>query len=114
MRLQDIFRGNFDSELKTMLKEDEFSHKMSDFINSYSNFASNIDHDKLYRQLEILAIFYDNLMEPLRDFVNRTPSEKISMKGRFEVHHYKTSSKKKFKHLFMRTSPMSRSLKVKR
>jgi polyhydroxyalkanoate synthase len=96
-QIQNTLRGNFDFELKTKLSEDEFSDKLSNFINSYSNLASKIDHNKLYRQLEILANYYDNLLEPLRDFVNRTPSEKISMKGRFEVHHYKTNSKKKFK-----------------
>ena len=96
-QIQDTLRGSFDSELKTKLSSEEFSHKLSDFINSYSNLASNIGHHKLYRQLEVFANYYDNLVEPLRDFVNRTPSEKISMEGRFEVHHYKTDSKKKFK-----------------
>jgi polyhydroxyalkanoate synthase len=96
-QIQDNVRGNFDSKLRKELSEEDFSQKLSHFINSYSDFASTIEHDKLYRQLEILANYYDDLIEPLRDYVNRTPSEKISMDGRFEVHHYKTNSKKKFK-----------------
>jgi polyhydroxyalkanoate synthase len=39
----------------------------------------------------------DSMVEPFRDIVNRTPSEVIPMYGRFEVHHYKTSSQQKLK-----------------
>jgi DNA-binding transcriptional ArsR family regulator len=39
----------------------------------------------------------DSIIEPFRDIVNRTPSEVIPMGGRFEIHHYKTSSPPKFK-----------------
>jgi polyhydroxyalkanoate synthase len=39
----------------------------------------------------------DLMAEPIRDNVNRTTSEVIPMEGRFEVHHYKTLSRQKFK-----------------
>ena len=44
---------------------------------------------------------YDNLIEPIRDTINRTPSEIIPMEGTFEVHHYKTDSPQKFKTLIL-------------
>jgi len=40
---------------------------------------------------------YDNLIDPIRDTNNRTPSEIIPMDGTSEVHHYKTDSPQKFK-----------------
>lgn len=95
-QIQESFRTTFDMEIKNKLSQEEFSQKLSEFINSYSNLAPNIEHDKLYRQLEICANYYDNFVEPLRDFVNRTPSSKIPMKGRFEIHHYESKSEKKY------------------
>ena len=96
-KIQDEIRFTFDGELKDTLKKREFSKSLSDFIGSYTEFVSSLNHDKLYRQLEKMTSNYDNIIEPIRDRVNRTPSEIIPMKGKFEVHHYKTSSPQKFK-----------------
>ncbi len=96
-KIQDELRSSFDSEIRNSLKESDFSKTLSNFISSYSKFASSVHHDKLFRQLENMFENYDALIEPIRDSVNRTESEVIPMKGKFEVHHYKTNSPKKFK-----------------
>ncbi|QLH07355.1 alpha/beta fold hydrolase [Nitrosopumilus ureiphilus] len=96
-KIQDEIRSSFDTEIRSSLKKPDFSKTLSNFINSYTEFASSIHHDKLFRQLESTINNYDTLIEPIRDAVNRTQSEVIPMKGKFEVHHYKTNSPQKFK-----------------
>ncbi len=96
-KIQDEVRGIFDAEIQNHLKKSDFSKTLSNFIKSYTRFATSIHHDKLYKHLENVIYNYDNIVEPVRDAINRTPSEVIPMKGRFEVHHYKTDSPQKFK-----------------
>ena len=96
-KIQDEIRVTFDGELKDALTKKKFSKSLSDFISSYTEFSPSLNHDKLYRHLETVISIYDNIIEPIRDHVNRTPSEIIPMKGKFEIHHYKTSSTQKFK-----------------
>jgi polyhydroxyalkanoate synthase len=96
-KIQDEIRTTFDAELKNTLQKRDFSKSLSDFIDSFTEFTSIIHHDKLYRYLEAMINNYDHMIEPIRDTLNRTPSEIIPMKGTFEVHHYKTSSPPKFK-----------------
>jgi class III poly(R)-hydroxyalkanoic acid synthase PhaC subunit len=96
-KIQDEIRTTFDTELKNILQKTDFSKSLSDFIDSFTEFASTVHHEKLYRYLETMISNYDHMIEPIRDAINRTPSEIIPMKGNFEVHHYKTSSPPKFK-----------------
>ena len=96
-KIQDEVRSTFDTTLKDVLQKTEFSQSLSDLVDSFTEFAAVAHHDKLYRYLETVIKNYDNMIEPIRDVVNRTPSEIIPMKTKFEVHHYKTSSTQKFK-----------------
>ena len=96
-KIQDKFRYTFDSELKNRLRKLEFCKSLSDFIRSYSELAPVLSHDKSYRYFETVMNNLDLMAEPIRDSVNRTTSEVIPMEGRFEVHHYKTLSRQKFK-----------------
>ena len=96
-KIQDEIRSNFDTELKNILQKTDFSKSLSDLVGSFTEFALVGHHDKLYRYLEAMISNYDHMIEPIRDTVNRTPSEVIPMKAKFEVHHYKTSSPQKFK-----------------
>ncbi|NQV40336.1 MAG: alpha/beta fold hydrolase [Nitrosopumilus sp.] len=96
-KIQDEIRSTFDTEIRNNLKTTEFTKSLSDFISSYTEFALSAQHDELYRQFETMFNVYDRMIEPIRDTVNRTPSEIIPMKGKFEVHHYKSDSPQKFK-----------------
>ncbi len=96
-KIQDEIRSTFDVELKNVLQKTDFSKSLSDVIDSFTKFASTVHHDKLYRHFETMIRNYDHMIEPIRDAINRTPSEIIPMKGNFEIHHYKTTSPKKFK-----------------
>lgn len=96
-KIQNDIRNTFDAEIRNHLKKSDFSKTLSNFVKSYIEFAPLIYHDKLYRYFENTISNYDHVVEPVRDAVNRTPSEVIPMKGRFEVHHYKTDSPQKFR-----------------
>lgn len=96
-KIQDKIRSTFDVELRSNLEQKEFSKSLSALVDSFAEFALVGHHDKLYRHLETMIGYYDNMLEPIRDTINRTPSEIIPMDGTFEVHHYKTDSPQKFK-----------------
>ena len=96
-KIQDKIRSTFDVELRSNLEQKEFSKSLSALVDSFAEFALVGHHDKLYRHLETMIGHYDNMLEPIRDTINRTPSEIIPMSGTFEVHHYKTDSPQKFK-----------------
>jgi len=96
-KIQDKIRSTFDAELRSNLEQREFSKSLSSFVGSFTEFASVGHHDSLYKYLETMIGQYDNIIEPIRDTINRTPSEVIPMKGKFEIHHYKTDSPQKFK-----------------
>ena len=96
-KVQDNIRSTFDTELRSNLEQKEFSKSLSALVGSFAEFASVGHHDSLYKYLETMICHYDNMIEPIRDTINRTPSEIIPMGGTFEVHHYKTDSPQKFK-----------------
>jgi len=83
---QDKFRYIFDSELKNMLKKTEFSKSLADFMNSYTKLTHILNHGESYRSFQSIINNLDSMVEPIRDVLNRTPSEVISMGGRFEIH----------------------------
>ena len=96
-KIQDKIRSTFDVELRSNLEQKEFSKSLSALVDSFAEFTLVGHHDKLYRHLETMIGNYDNMLEPIRDTINRTPSEIIPMSGTFEVHHYKTDLPQKFK-----------------
>ena len=96
-KIQDTIRSTFNEYLQNNLRDEKFSKSLSDLVESYTEFAPNINHDKLYKYLESINRNYDHKVEPIRDTINRTPSKVIHMKGKFEIHHYPTSTPKKFK-----------------
>lgn len=96
-KIQDEIRNTFDANLKNDLQKTDFLKSLSDLVESFTDFAPVGNQDKIYRYLETKIRIYDNLVEPMRDSINRTPSEIIPMKAKFEIHHYKTDLPKKFK-----------------
>jgi len=96
-KIQDKIRSTFDAKLRSNLKQKDFSKSLSALVGSFTEFTSVGRHDALYKYLETMISHYDNMIEPIRDTINRTLSEIIPMGGTFEVHHYKTDSPQKFK-----------------
>ena len=94
--IQKELRKTFDDELRGILTDKDFSKSLSHLISASTEIATMFQHDKAYRNYEKSIHSYDDMVESFRDYVNRTHSEIISMPGEFEMHHYKTSSPKKF------------------
>lgn len=96
-KTQNAIRKSFDSDLRARLDEEKFASCVGDFVTSISKLAEHTGYAR------IRNIFYDTFLsasrslEPIRDSVNRTPSEEITMKGRFNLLHYKSPVKKKYK-----------------
>lgn len=95
-KAQNAVRKSFDLNLRARLDEEGFASCIGNFVVSAARLAEHTGYAR------IRNIFYDTFLsasrslEPIRDSVNRTPSEEITMKGRFNLLHYKSSAKKKY------------------
>lgn len=94
-KIENSMRASFDSSLRQRLGEKDITlsiarlvesqlrmeTKGSDFLIAYSDYFSKISQT----------------FQPIRDTINRTPSEIIPMGGRFHLHHYVSKNEKKHK-----------------
>lgn len=96
-KIQNAARATFDSSLRESLRQEDFCKSLSKLIDSYAEYAAYFHLNKSYRNYEVFLSFLDSFMEPIRDSVNRTPADVIKMQGRFDVHHYRSSTKPKYK-----------------
>ena len=87
-KTQTNIRTSFDSTLRDCLNENIFASSMADYVDAwtkivpswYSQFRNNFN----------FSLYENKILEPIRDTINRTPSEVIEMKGRFKLLHYKS------------------------
>jgi class III poly(R)-hydroxyalkanoic acid synthase PhaC subunit len=87
-KTQTDIRTSFDSTLRNCLNEDTFASSMANYVNAwtkiipawYDQFNDNFN----------FSLCENKILEPIRDTINRTPSEVIEMKGRFKLLHYKS------------------------
>lgn len=96
-KIRNTIRATFDDSIRESLKNEIFVKNLSDFIDSFSKFSKLLGYDEIYKFYENVFSLLDGLLEPVRDNVNRTPSEVIKMKGRFDLHHYRSNEKIKYK-----------------
>jgi polyhydroxyalkanoate synthase len=111
--IEKTIRSSFDSTLRDDLNDDTLASSMSDYVNSWIKLCG------LFGCNQFTANFYDflsyanQILEPLRDNINRTPSDIINcsktscytavlsnnnqtpsdiveMKGSFKIRHYKS------------------------
>lgn len=88
--IEKTIRTSFDTTLRDDLNDNTLASSMTDYVDSWANLSN------LFGYKQITANFYDffsyanRILEPLRDNINRTPSEVIDTKGRFELLHYKS------------------------
>jgi len=94
-RTQTNIRTSFDSTLRNCLNEDAFASSMTDCVNAWTK----IIVPSWYNQFtdNYFALYENKILEPIRDTINRTPSEVIEMKGRFKLLHYKSEDTVKHK-----------------
>ncbi len=95
-KIRNMMRASFDSTLRQKLCEPDVGPSVSNFIDAWLNIVKISGYTKDDFFLELLS-FRSRLFEPLRDNLNRTPSKEIKIKGKFHVHHYKSTVKKRHK-----------------
>lgn len=96
-KIQNKVRSAFDSALRQKLNEESFASSLAGLVNARMKFAKLLGYDKIYNNLADFYLAGSRALEPIRDNVNRTPSEIIQMDGRFSLIHYKPVVKQKYK-----------------
>ncbi len=96
-KIQNSVRSTFDSTLRQHLKEENFASLIGKLVDARARFDDLTEYAKIRSIFNDIFLAGSRLLEPVRDTLNRTPSEKITMRGRFNLLHYKSSVKKKHK-----------------
>ena len=95
--IQNTIRSSFDSTLDGLLNENNVTSSMTNYIDSWLDLVSLTDYKEFTRNFHNFLSYANQMLEPLRDNVNRTPSEIIKMRGRFNLLHYKSDLPSKHK-----------------
>jgi polyhydroxyalkanoate synthase subunit PhaC len=96
-KIQKTMLSMFDSTLRQKLNEEGFASSLASLINARMRFAKLVGYDKIYNNMADLYLAGSRELEPIRDNVNRTPSEVIQMNGKFSLIHYKPVVEQKYK-----------------
>jgi polyhydroxyalkanoate synthase subunit PhaC len=94
---QDRMRAVFNSVLDRRLNEESFASNLAAALNSWIEIMDLFKHFQFASNFSDYLSYVSRQFEPLRDNLNRTPSEIIGMKGRFNLLHYKTNLEQKQK-----------------
>ncbi len=86
---QNTMRAAFNSALRNRLNEDSFASSLGAALDSWTEMMDLSRYYHFARRFSDFLSYISRQFEPLRDSVNRTPSEVIKMKGRFHLLHYK-------------------------
>jgi polyhydroxyalkanoate synthase len=95
--IEKTIRSSFDTTLRDNLNDDALSSSMADYIDSWLKLVSLSDYKEATKNFHNFLSYANKMLEPLRDSINRTPSEVIEMKGRFNLLHYKSDLPSKHK-----------------
>ncbi|MDC8451409.1 MAG: alpha/beta fold hydrolase [Candidatus Nitrosotalea sp.] len=96
-KIQSTISFSFDSTLERLLNENTMAASMTDYIDSWLELVNLADYKELTRNFHNFISYANRVLEPLRDSINRTPSEIIEMRGRFHLLHYKSDFPSKYK-----------------
>lgn len=83
-------RSSFDTTLRDDLNNNELASSMADCVKSWAKLCDVFGYRQFTANFYDLSSNANMLLEPLRDNINRTSSEVINMKGRFNLLHYKS------------------------
>jgi len=94
-KMQNSIRSTFDSALRGYLKKESFASTVANVMDASVRIADLTGYAKIRNRLNDFFLSASRLLEPVRDGMNRTPSEVIIMKGRFSLLHYKCPVQRK-------------------
>ena len=87
--LDKILRSRFRAALDKKFRDDNFVNTLSDTVTSYSELARVTALGKVYKHLSNKSSVWNNdFIEPIRDTLFRTPSEKICEIEKYSLFHY--------------------------
>jgi polyhydroxyalkanoate synthase subunit PhaC len=87
--LDKILRSRFRKAFDEKFREENFVNALSDTIASYSELARVTGIGKMYKHLSNKSSAWNNdFIEPIRDMLFRTPSEKICEIEKYSLFHY--------------------------
>lgn len=95
-KIENAMRASFDSALRDRLGEEAVCYSLARLIDSQVELAEK-GYNNIFINFSDMFSRFNRLYEPFRDTINRTPSEIISLNGRFHLHHYKSDLPKKYK-----------------
>lgn len=88
--IEKTIRSSFDTTLRDDLNDDPLASSMADYVDSWAKLCGLFGYKQITANFYDLFSYANRILEPLRDNINRTPSEVIDTKGRFELLHYKS------------------------
>jgi polyhydroxyalkanoate synthase subunit PhaC len=87
--LDKVLRSRFRKAFDEKFREEDFVNTLSDTIASYSELAKITGLGKMYRHLSnTLSVCNNDFIEPIRDTLYRTPSQKICELEKYSLFHY--------------------------
>ncbi|MDE1830438.1 MAG: alpha/beta fold hydrolase [Thaumarchaeota archaeon] len=96
-KIENNIRVSFDNALRENLKDDGLVSSMNEFVESWLKLVSLTGHRQFASNFYNLVSYENKFLEPLRDNINRTSSELVETKGRFNMLHYKSEDNPKQK-----------------
>jgi polyhydroxyalkanoate synthase len=91
--LDKILRNRFHKAFDEKFREEAFVNTLSDTIASYSQLVKITGLGKMYQHFSNRSSMWNNdFIEPIRDTIGRTPSEKICEIEKYSLFHYKRPS----------------------
>ena len=91
--LDKILRSRFRRAFDIKFREEHFINTLSDTITRYSEFAKIVGWGQVYSYFSNGSSLWNNkFIEPIRDTLYRTPSEKICEIEKYSLFHYNTPS----------------------
>jgi len=88
--IRKTVRSSFDTTLRYDLNDDGLVSSMTEYIDSWAKLCELFGYTQFTANFYDLFSYANRVLEPLRDTINRTPSDIIDMKGRFNLVHYKS------------------------
>ncbi len=96
-KIQNSVRSTFDTSLRKNMQQEKFIAALQEYLTAYVGWSKLYRQNDLYQNLVTIYSKFDELVEMIRDRVNRTPSEILKTKGNFDLHHYFSAIKPKNK-----------------
>ena len=88
--IRKTIRSSFDTTLRDDLNDDALASSITDYVEAWAKLCDLFGYSQFTANFYDLFSYATMMFEPLRDNINRTPSEVIDMKGRFNLLHYKS------------------------